>query len=63
MSTPLATAYTTLIFSVLFRSCFEWESPGRSTIAFVLFLVVTWYFQPFFMPMFFLIYFLRSFLV
>ena len=45
------------------RSCWEWDSTLRSIIAFVVFLLVTWYFEPFVLPLMLLFYFLHSFLV
>jgi len=44
------------------ESCWEWDSTLRSIIAFVVFLLVTWYFEPFVLPLMLLFYFLHSFL-
>ncbi|GAB6031200.1 hypothetical protein CHUAL_009020 [Chamberlinius hualienensis] len=41
------------------QSCWEWESPIRSCVTFVIFLVVTYNFQMYMFPMAFLLIFLR----
>jgi len=46
-----------------YRSCWEWDSTLRSSIAFIVFLLVTWYFEPFVLPLMLLLYFLHNFIV
>ena len=45
------------------ESCFEWESPMRSIIAFVAYVVTCYYCQPFWFPIFLLLIFARNYLV
>ena len=45
------------------RSCWEWDSTLRSSLAFIVFLLVTWYFEPFVLPLGLLLHFLRNFIV
>ncbi|XP_050005084.1 multiple C2 and transmembrane domain-containing protein 2 isoform X1 [Alexandromys fortis] len=45
-----------------FKSCFQWESTLRSTIAFVVFLVTVWNFELYMIPLALLLIFLYNFL-
>ncbi|KAK3888034.1 hypothetical protein Pcinc_007895 [Petrolisthes cinctipes] len=45
------------------KSCFEWEYPIRSTLAFIAFMVGTYYFEPYMIPIILLIVFLRNYIV
>ncbi|XP_051004684.1 multiple C2 and transmembrane domain-containing protein 2 [Acomys russatus] len=45
-----------------FKSCFQWESTLRSTIAFVVFLVAVWNFELYMIPLALLLLFLYNFL-
>ncbi|XP_071545625.1 multiple C2 and transmembrane domain-containing protein isoform X3 [Panulirus ornatus] len=45
------------------KSCFEWEHPVRSTIAFIVFMVGTYCFEPYMIPIILLILFLRNYIV
>ncbi|PSN44732.1 hypothetical protein C0J52_20351 [Blattella germanica] len=45
------------------QSCFEWESTPRSIIAFVLFIVLCYYFEPYMIPIALLLIFLKYYLV
>lgn len=51
------------IFFLNCRSCFEWEYPIRSTLAFIGFMVGTYYFEPYMVPIILLIVFLRNYIV
>ncbi|XP_047472791.1 multiple C2 and transmembrane domain-containing protein-like isoform X3 [Penaeus chinensis] len=45
------------------KSCWEWESPVRSIIAFILFMVITYYFEVYMLPILLLMLFLRNYIV
>jgi len=45
------------------ESCWEWDSTLRSSLAFIVFLLVTWYFEPFVLPLGLLLHFLRNFIL
>ena len=45
------------------ESCLEWESPVRSTIAFISFLTITYYFQPYMFPVALLLIFIKNYIV
>ncbi|XP_065584855.1 multiple C2 and transmembrane domain-containing protein-like isoform X2 [Artemia franciscana] len=53
------------IYSIVqfFESCFEWESPIRSGIAFLSFIVGSFYFEPFMVPLALLPFFLKNYIV
>lgn len=44
------------------NSCFQWENVPRSIIAFIAFLVITYYFELFMVPLFLLLIFLRYYI-
>jgi len=44
-------------------SCLEWESPARSITAFVIFMTITWYFEPYMVPVGLLLIFLKHYIV
>ncbi|ESO89614.1 hypothetical protein LOTGIDRAFT_124931, partial [Lottia gigantea] len=48
---------------VFLNSCFEWESKPRSIIAFIVFLVVVWIFEPYMIPISLLIVFLKNLII
>ncbi|XP_061166679.1 multiple C2 and transmembrane domain-containing protein 1-like isoform X2 [Saccostrea echinata] len=45
------------------QSCFEWESKARSITAFTVFLIITWFFEPYMLPVTLLILFLKNYLI
>ena len=45
------------------ESCLEWEHPIRSVIAFVAFLVITYFFQPYMFPIGLLLVFLKNYII
>ncbi|XP_053641513.1 multiple C2 and transmembrane domain-containing protein isoform X6 [Cherax quadricarinatus] len=45
------------------KSCFEWEYPVRSTIAFIVFMVGTYCFEPYMIPIILLILYLRNYII
>ena len=45
------------------ESCLEWESPARSTIAFISFLTITYYFEPYMFPVALLLIFIKNYIV
>jgi len=45
------------------KSCLEWEDVPRSLIAFVIFMTVTYYFEPYMAPIGLLLFFLKYFIV
>ena len=45
------------------ESCLEWENPVRSTIAFISFLTITYYFQPYMFPVALLLIFIKNYIV
>ncbi|KAJ4447822.1 hypothetical protein ANN_09830 [Periplaneta americana] len=45
------------------KSCFEWESTPRSIIAFVMFIVLCYYFEPYMIPIALLLIFLKYYIV
>lgn len=45
------------------ESCLEWESPVRSTVAFISFLTITYYFQPYMFPVALLLIFIKNYIV
>ena len=45
------------------ESCLEWESPVRSTIAFISFMTITYYFQPYMFPVALLLIFIKNYIV
>ena len=45
------------------ESCLEWENPVRSTISFISFLTITYYFQPYMFPVALLLIFLKNYIV
>ena len=49
--------------NIAYRSCFEWESTLRSSIAFAVFLLVTWHFEPYLIPLGLLLAFVRHYMV
>ena len=44
-------------------SCLEWESPVRSTVAFISFMTITYYFQPYMFPVALLLIFIKNYIV
>jgi hypothetical protein len=52
-----------LEFCNFIKSCLEWESPTRSITAFVIFMTITWYFEPYMVPVGLLLIFLKHHLV
>nr|XP_022334375.1 multiple C2 and transmembrane domain-containing protein 1-like isoform X7 [Crassostrea virginica] len=45
------------------QSCFEWESKARSITAFTVFLIITWFFEPYMLPVTLLILFLKNYFI
>jgi len=45
----------------IFQSCLEWESPVRSIIAFISFLSITYYFEPYMFPVALLLMFVKNY--
>ncbi|XP_069158237.1 multiple C2 and transmembrane domain-containing protein isoform X3 [Procambarus clarkii] len=45
------------------KSCFEWEYPVRSTVAFIVFMVGTYCFEPYMIPIILLILYLRNYII
>lgn len=45
------------------QSCFEWESKARSITAFTVFLIITWFFEPYMLPVTLLLLFLKNYLI
>ncbi|KAK6178984.1 hypothetical protein SNE40_011446 [Patella caerulea] len=45
------------------QSCFDWESKPRSIIAFIVYLVVVWIFEPYMLPITLLIVFLKNLII
>jgi hypothetical protein len=52
-----------LILSGSFQSCLEWENPVRSVIAFVSFMTITYYFEPYMFPVGLLLIFLKNYIL
>ncbi|KAB7498256.1 Multiple C2 and transmembrane domain-containing protein 1, partial [Armadillidium nasatum] len=50
-------------FGLYVKSCFEWESPFRSIVAFVLFVIITYYFEAYMLPAFLLLLFVKNYIV
>ncbi|CAH1394093.1 unnamed protein product [Nezara viridula] len=51
------------ILLFIYRSCFEWDSTIQSTVAFVVFVLLCYYFQPFMIPVALLLIFLKCYIV
>ncbi|GLH08267.1 Multiple C2 and transmembrane domain-containing protein [Gryllus bimaculatus] len=52
-----------LDFGKYIQSCFEWESTPRSIIAFILFIVLCYYFEPYMIPIALLLIFFKYYIV
>ena len=52
-----------LDFVGFIKSCLEWEDVPRSVIAFIIFMTVTYYFEPYMAPIGLLLFFLKHFIV
>ena len=52
-----------LDFVGFIKSCLEWEDVPRSVVAFIIFMTVTYYFEPYMAPIGLLLFFLKHFLV
>jgi len=50
-------------FVQFIKSCLEWENPVRSVISFVVFMTITWYFEPYMVPVGLLLIFLKQYMV
>ena len=45
------------------ESCLEWEHPIRSVVAFIAFLIITYFFQPYMFPIGILLVFLKNYII
>lgn len=52
-----------LDFVGFIKSCLEWEDVPRSVIAFIIFMTVTYYFEPYMAPIGLLLFFLKHYIV
>ena len=52
-----------LDFVGFIKSCLEWEDVPRSVVAFIIFMTVTYYFEPYMAPIGLLLFFLKHYLV
>merc|ERR1719382_2109736 len=50
-------------FVQFIKSCLEWENPVRSVTSFVVFMTITWYFEPYMVPVGLLLIFLKQYMV
>ena len=52
-----------LDFVGFIKSCLEWEDVPRSVVAFIIFMTVTYYFEPYMAPIGLLLFFLKHYIV
>ena len=58
-----AVVISILDFCNFIKSCLEWESPTRSICAFVFFMTITWYFEPYMIPVGLLLFFVKHYIM